>query len=53
MGVVQWSPGKGIVVKFNGGDPVVLCSKCRVILRKSVRDRDYYLPAQFCKKCSK
>ncbi len=41
----------GRIVKFNGGDPVVLCSGCRKILHRAHRQEDHGDPAEYCNKC--
>lgn len=39
-----------IKIKLNGGNPVVLCSKCNTIIRGAlVKDKD--LPPQYCNQC--
>ena len=56
-----------LVVKYNGGNPVILCSSCSVILKywndftqeekdfvnKGGGQAKYWQPQAFCPKCTK
>lgn len=50
------------VFKFNGGNPVILCSKCSVIIKYSkdfteeeskACNGEAHLSKQYCEKCKK
>lgn len=40
-----------MIIKFNNGNAVVLCSKCRTILRYKTIDDTKDSPPAYCKEC--
>lgn len=53
---------KKAIIKFNGGNLALLCSKCSVIIKegyeftpkeKQAAREEVYLPSQYCDKCKK
>lgn len=42
------------MVKFNGGNPVVICSNCRKIIRDATTNEVFSLqtfPPEYCEEC--